>query len=609
MTVHDRRTRALTFAPQSVDDKERTVELVASTGEGVLRADLDGPFIERPVISKDSVDTSRVDGMPVLDSHRQDGLDRIIGVVRQVRIEAGLLIVKVQISERHEAYWRDIKAGIIRNVSIGYGVVRYEDQVDQATGQRVRLITQWTLMEVSLVAVPADSGAKIRNLPMPLEQTPTTPAPAPPVIQPAPQTVTRAAINQEIRALGQSFDIEESMVNDLIDRGASVDEARAAIIDTLQKKSQRTTPAPAPRVTLISSNDNPADFVTRAGEALFARAVPSHKLSEPARPLASMTTLDLARECLQRSQISVIGLSPADTITRALNTTSDFPAIFGNTANRSMRGAYEAAPAVLKSLARQTTAKDFREKTKIQLGGAPMLEKVGEAGEYKYGTMPEASSSYRIDTFGKIIGLSRQAIVNDDLGAFADLNAKFGQAAAEFEAQFLVSLLESGSGNGPTMSDGNPLFHTASHGNKAASGAAPGENTLSAGRLAMRKQKGIDGRAINVAPRYVLVPADIETATEKLLATIQPTKSSDVNPFGGKFELLVEARLSSATRWYLAGDPALIEGLEYSYLQGEEGPQIVTRVGFDVDGVETKCRLDFGAAFVDWRSWYMNAGA
>ncbi len=82
-----------------------------------------------------------------------------------------------------------------------------------------------------------------------------------------------------------------------------------------------------------------------------------------------------------------------------------------------------------------------------------------------------------------------------------------------------------------------------------------------------------------------------------------------MSPFGGKFDLLVEARVSSTTRWYMSGDPAQIEGQEFAYLAGEEGPQTETCAGFEVDGVEVKVRLDFGAAFLDWRSWYVNADA
>lgn len=595
MTVHERHFRALSFAPRTVDDDARTVELIAATGAAVERRDLHGPYLE--ILPPHVVDTSRVDGMPLLDSHRQDSLDRVIGVVRGLGVENGQLIARVQISERHEAIWKDIKGGVIRNVSVGYSVDDFEDQTDPATGQRVRTVTKWTLYEISLVPVAADNGAKTRGQTMPDGSN-------------APENATQATVTpeavQEIRALAETLNLGTDFADEMITAGASVEGARAAAQLRVRRAAAR--PGPQARVTIGVDHSDPSAIVQRAGEALYARANPRYQLSEPARPYANLTTLDIARDCLRRAGLQTTALSAIETITRALHTTSDFPLIFADTANRAMRAAYEAAPATLKQAARQTTARDFRAKTNVQLGEAPTLEKVNEHGEYKYGSMAEAAESYKIDTFGKIIGLSRKAIVNDDLGAFTDLAGKLGQASAEFEAQFLVDLLESGSGNGPTMSDGNPLFHAASHKNKAATGAAPDETTLSDARLAMRKQKGLAGKPINVTPRFLLVPPDLETGAEKLLATIQPAKSDDVNPFGGKLELLVEARLSSATRWYLIADPARIEGLEYAYLQGEEGPQTETRAGFEVDGVEVKVRLDFGAAFLDWRSWYMNAG-
>jgi hypothetical protein len=465
---------------------------------------------------------------------------------------------------------------------------------------KVRKVTKWKLREVSLVPIGADPGAKTRTNPM------TTPAisPAPaPIVQP-PAIQTRAAANQEIRALGASFSIDAVAVDALIDRQATVEEARTEIIEALRLRQDR--PAPAPRVTLMNDNTSPDTFVTRAGEALFARANPAHKPSDAARQFIGMTMKDMAAESLRMRSISTTGLAPADLVKRAL-TTSDFPQLLGNAAHREVRVAYQAAPAVLKTLARQTTASDFRAKNKIALSEGPTLEKVNENGEFKYGSLAESTSSYKIDTFGKIIGLSRQAIVNDDLGAFTSLARIFGQSAAEFEAQFLVTLLESGSGNGPNMNDAAALFH-ASHGNKAAAGAAPSETTLSTARAALRKQKGLTGKPVNVPPKFLLVPPEIETSSEKLLAVIQPTKSGDVNPFGGKLSLAVEARLSSATRWYLTADSGVIDGLEFAYLAGEEGPQVETRAGFEVDGLEIKCRLDFGAAFLDWRGWYMNPG-
>lgn len=225
-----------------------------------------------------------------------------------------------------------------------------------------------------------------------------------------------------------------------------------------------------------------------------------------------------------------------------------------------MRAAYGQPTSGIRQLARQATLNDFRAKSKLMLDSSGVtLEKVNEHGEFKSGSLVEAGESYRLNTFGRIIAMTRQAIINDDLGAFTDLARRLGLAAQAFEAQQLVDLLEANAGVGPTMSDGKALHHT-DHGNVSAAGAAPEETTLSAARLAMRKQTGPGGGLITVTPRFLLVPSELETKVEKLLTAIQATTTDDVNPFS-KLTMVVEPRLKSATRWWLAASAAEVDGL------------------------------------------------
>ena len=245
---------------------------------------------------------------------------------------------------------------------------------------------------------------------------------------------------------------------------------------------------------------------------------------------------------------------------------------------------------------------------RLSYSNAPLLEKLNEHGEIKAGTMAEAREAYKIETWAKKIGITRQVLVNDDIGAFSDLARRMGQGAAETEARILVTLLEANSGAGPTLSDTKTLFHV-DHGNKAAIGAVISDATLSAARLALRTQKGLDGRIVRVTPKNLLVPPALETVAEKWQATIAPATAADVNPFSGAMSLVVEPRLSSATRWYVTADPGEIDGLEFAYLSGNEGPQVESRSGWDVDGVEIRVILDFGAGFIDHRGWFQNAGA
>lgn len=433
----------------------------------------------------------------------------------------------------------------------------------------------------------------------------TAQAPAPVQTTEAPAQMTRAQVNTEIRALRQTFGLPDTWSNDLIDREATVEQARTAAVEAVRQRPNAsiTTHTPAQAAT----GATPETFTRAVGEALYCRANPSVTPGDAAREFMGLSVIDLGRVILGRAGVLTTGLSPSAIVERMLST-SDFPAIMGDTVDRALRAGYQAAPSALKAVARKSTARDFRRKTKLQISEAPTLEKVNEGGEFTYGALHDAKESYAIATFGKIIAVTRQLLVNDDVGAFTDMSAKWGEAAADFEAQQLVDLLEAGSGTGPVMDDGKTLFH-ADHGNVAASGAAINVTSLSEARLKMRKQKGLAGRPINVRPRFLVVPPELELAAEQVLASIQPTTTDDVNPFGGKLELLVETRLSSATRWYLVGDPAVTEGLEYSYLQGEEGPQIETKQGFEIDGMAFKVRLDFGAAFLEHRGWFRNNGA
>ncbi|MDR5655448.1 Mu-like prophage major head subunit gpT family protein [Xinfangfangia sp. LG-4] len=576
--------------------------MVWSTGAPVRRRDMAGQYIERLSLAPEAVDLTRLEGASVLDAHRQTAVRDVLGSVRSAAVDGKRGTALIQFSSRPEVepVWQDVLAGILRHVSVGYAVEDWAETTEN--GARVLTAVRWTPHEISLVPTPADPGAHIR---METEMTDTTTREA---ADTAPTAETRAAANAEIRSIARIAGLDQSWIDGQIDANADADTARRAAFDALAKRSASAIRTEQVRVEMGDSQDDPALRARQMGEALYARINPRHELSDPARRYAYSTPVDMAKELLTLRGESTMALSPASLVTRALHTTSDFPIILGDTVGRVLRDAYQAAPSGIRRLGRQTTARDFRAVNKIMLGEAPLLEKLNEHGEIKAGTMAEAREAYKVETWARKIGVTRQLLVNDDLGAFADLARRMGQAAAETEARILVTLLEAGSGNGPTMSDGKPLFH-ADHGNKAGTGAVISDATLSAARLALRTQKGIEDRTIRVTPRTLLVPPALETTAEKWLASIAPATAADVNPFSGSLSLVVEPRLSSATRWYVTADPGEIDGLEFAYLSGAEGPQVESRSGWDVDGVEIRVILDFGAGFIDHRGWFMNAGA
>jgi phage head maturation protease len=594
--------RRADLAPATADRDARTVEVIWSTGAPVRRRDMAGEYIERLSLDSEAVDLSRLKGASVLDAHKQSAVRDVLGSVRKAAVDGRRGTALIQFSGRPEVepIWQDVLAGILRHVSVGYTVEEWAES--QENGARVLTAVRWTPHEISLVPTPADPGAHIR---METEMTETTTREA---ADTAPTTETRAKANAEIRSIARIAGLDQSWIDGQIDGGADPDTARRAAFEALAKRSAPTIRTEQVRVEMGESQDEPAVRARQMGEALYARINPRHELSDPARRYAYSTPVDMAKELLTLRGESTMALSPASLVTRALHTTSDFPIILGDTVGRVLRDAYQAAPSGIRRLGRQTTARDFRAVNKIMLGEAPLLEKLNEHGEIKAGTMAEAREAYKVETWARKIGITRQVLVNDDLGAFSDLARRMGQGAAETEARILVDLLEANTGNGPKLSDNKTLFH-ADHGNKAGTGAAISDTTLSAARLSLRTQKGIEDRTIRVTPKYLLVPPALETAAEKWLATIAPATAADVNPFSGSLSLVVEPRLSSATRWYVTADPAEIDGLEFAYLSGSQGPQVESRSGWDVDGVEIRVILDFGAGFVDHRGWFANPGA
>lgn len=588
MTIH---LRSVTPRPASIDAQARTVEAIVSTGAEVQRAG----FVER--LDLRGADLSRLVGAPVLDAHRASSTRDQLGVVEAAELRPEGLWVRIRFrsNEAAQAVLADIGDGTLRGLSVGYSVQEWRE--GREGNRRVRTAAKWTPVEVSVVPVPADSGAHFRSGEIQMETTEQTTTAQ--TVEPPRQT--RAQVNAEIRTIAETAGLSRAWADAQIDAEATPENARtAAFAEMRQRSAQATTRTTRAQIT--TDQTDPAVIATRAGEALFARAHPEHQLSEAARPFAHQSTVDLARDCLRRSGASLTGMSADSIITRALHTTSDFPLILGDAVGRELRRAYDMAPSGVRQLARQGTIRDFRPKRSLMLGEGPELEKVAEAGEFRHGTIEESEETYSLATFGKIFAISRQALVNDDLGAFVQVPSRLGTASRAFEAAQLVAKI---TGN-PEMSDGIAVFDAAGHGNqKAAAGQtlAHIKTDLTAARLAMRKQVGLSGMLIDVTPRYVLAPPDLETLMEQALSEVQATKTDEVNPFAA-LSLVVEPRLTSATQWYVAADPGAVDGLEYSYLEGAPGPQVESKVGFEVDGVQMKVRLDFGCGWLDHRGWF-----
>ena len=270
---------------------------------------------------------------------------------------------------------------------------------------------------------------------------------------------------------------------------------------------------------------------------------------------------------------------------------------------------YENEPASHRQWCNFVTAPDFKTQTRVKLAEAPDLLLVNEGGEYEHGTMGDEAESYQLASYGRIFSITRQAIINDDLSAFTRLPQAFGQAGRRKEADLVYSILTT-NGN---MADGTALFH-ADHNNLLTAGALS-IATLGEAKATLRKQTGPNGGLLNIVPRYLIVPAEMETDAEEIIASIRIKKSSGDEvenlEWVRNLELVVEPRLDedSITAWYMAGHYMQTDTIECAHLDGNESIMLDEENGFDVAGVRVRATLDFAAKAIDWRGMLKNPGS
>lgn len=584
----------------------------------------DEPWVEILGHKSSEVDLSRLsNGAPVLANHERCGQGEngsplaSIGVVEKAWLENGRGMAEIKLSRRPEiaGLIQDIADGIVRNVSVGYTINERVLVKSVADGPDEYRVTSWTPMEVSLVDIPADATVgvgrsanfQVVQLPdsgntkgavMAENQTPAKPEPNLEAIRQEAVIAERtrvAEINDAVRGLR----LDPSFADDLVSKGISADEARRlAINKAAERANDVTKPLMGNVETVVDEVDTRRAAVA---EALLHRYDPSkNKLTDLGRQFSGLSLVEIGRDLLTGRGVDIRGMSRDQVATRAMMSTGDFPYILANVASKTLRMAYEAAPQTFRPFCRQVTVPDFKTVSRTALGDAPTLEKVNEHGEYKYGAVSEGREQYAVATYGKIIALTRQTIINDDLSAFTRIPEMYGRAAATLESDTVWGVITANA----ALADGVALFH-ANHGNLP-TGAAISVAQLGVARAAMRVQTGLDGNKINIAPAYLLVPAALETVAQQYTSQAYvAAQNSNINPFAGTLQVIAEPRLDAAstTAWYLAADPSQIDTIEYAYLEGNQGVYLESKEGWEVDGVEFKARLDFGAKAIDYRGF------
>lgn len=563
----------------------------------------------------------------VLFNHDRDA---VVGHIEKVWLEdnRGKALVRFDTDEQSETIFQKVQSGTLQGVSVGYSIKRYEVLDDKESvssngrfkGPDTYVVTDWEPLEISIVSVPADatvgvgrSAEEIHTSIDTQEETKRMDEKAIVTTEEVKSTPVETGITQEdlqkameqerkrtseITALFRDFDVEGA--DEAIVMGVSVDEARAMVMDQLRARNKGVS------VTMGEAESD--KFRAAAQDAvLMAAGIPVADASPGANELRGYSMIELARESLQREDLKSNFGDNMELARQAINSTSTFPAIMANLANKSVMTGFNEAETTFQIWAGKGSNRDFKEAARVALSEAGNLELVPEGGQFQQDFLGEASARTKVATYGKLFSLTRQAIINDDLGLFSKIATKYGSAAKRLVNKMVYAQL---TGN-VKMQDNVALFD-AKHGNVATTGEALSVKAIAKAITAMRRQKGITGEAtLNITPKYLVVPPELEMVAYQIVnstAAVDGVNSGVVNPYKGRFVVVADAELTDPDAWYLVADATQHDTIEVTYLNGVETPRLETRQGFDVDGIEYKVAFDCGVSALDFRGVYKNAG-
>lgn len=306
---------------------------------------------------------------------------------------------------------------------------------------------------------------------------------------------------------------------------------------------------------------------------------------------------DYASKVTTEVQNAAFGLSRQ--IQGAGFSTVAIPTILSNTANKFLMVGWNSVDMTPMNISKIRSVTDFKQITTVSLTGDLQFEKVGAAGEIKHGTLGEQYYNNKADTYAKMLAITRQDIINDDLGALTSVPQRLGRGSAlKLNDIFWTAFLDNSS---------TSWFH-ADNNNVNTGVADMTTGGLAATETIFMNQTDYDGKPLGIMPAILLVPTALKTSARTLMTsetlidgTATGTQGSK-NVFAGRFRVESSPYMSnssytgySAAAWYMLADPQDLPFIEIAALNGRVEPVVETAdAAFNVLGVEMRGYSDIG---------------
>lgn len=555
------------------------------------------------------------DQIPLLANHDNRTAFRV-GMI-SAQVEDNQLKISGEIiadTEEAQNIVSQAKAGAEWQLSIGADVLKCEfikeNQVATINGQSHQgpfyHVLESSLREVSVVAVGADAttsmsiaakfnfkGACQMSKEPEGVVTDTVTAASVPAAEPVVQEQdAKSAAAEAIKAERQRVaDIQEicngefpDVEKTAISAGWDVNETRAKVL----KELRASQPQAAPNVIISSSSMDAksltAAFALRSGiDADEAIKAYGEKAVEMGAKNMDISLKEIVQECL-RLEGKYSGRSFDNETIRAGFSSVTLPGILSDVANKRLLKSFNEQPIIATKLCSVGDLNDFKETERLRLTDVGDLKEVAADGEIKDGGLTEESATNQLSTYGKRFCLTRQMIINDDLGALMKVPTAMGAKAARLIDQlFFQRLLKN-----PKQGDGSALFSDKHKNLLSGAESALGIKSLQEAIGLFLDQVDAGGDPISVEPRYLVVPTALKflalelTKGDTIITTGSAAARTSLNALADeRLEVVSSPYLgnanyagSSKTGWYLFGDPRQVETFEIGYLRGKRTPTV-----------------------------------
>ena len=562
--------------------------------------------------------------VPILCQHKTYSIDAICGQGTKVSHNGKTLTIDADfmpVSQDAKKVYDLAKAGFKFQASVGVSasdVIFIEaNQSYKLNGAEVKgecyIVRAGVLNEVSIVPLGADGSTQTaiaaaanqgKEGAMPDKKNMAEAEPADTATVEAAQKAERERVASVIAACKGHEDIMAQAVNE----GWTAEKAELACLKAEKAAAEKTKElakiqagrAEAPSIIDLKASA-PKDAKTVVAAACMGAAMSDDKVEATCKGVDLDAAHDLA--ITRMSDIfAAFGfvyrpgdISGMEKALRAAFSSADIPNVLSDVAHKFVLAGFGAVGDEWRQISRAVPVVDFKAVKGVRLVMGGLLKALSKGGELKHVDLSDEARSVQAATKGSIIGITREDLINDDLGVLALIPERFGQMAGRTINKDVFGALST----------------TASDYGANTSGALAVATLATAYGLALAI-KDANGDPIGASPNRILCsPSNFVTARNIYQSEFIVSGASGKTPASNEMRGLLEAITSpflTGTKYWLFNSAFPL--VDVAFLNGNQAPVVETaNADFHQLGIEMRCYYDYGASAGEFKAAVYSTGA